>query len=54
MPVIVAAGTAAVVENDRGGTHIHDKCSMIKEILSQQQLGHITANVFPLDPRFRK
>ncbi len=54
MPVIVAAGTAAVVENDRGGTHVHDKRSMIKEILSQRQWGHITADVFPLDPRFRK
>jgi hypothetical protein len=54
MPVVVAAGTAAVVKNNRGGTHVHDKRSTIEEILSQQQLGHITANVFPLDPRFRK
>ncbi len=35
MPVIIAAGTAAVVKNNRGGTHVHDKCSRIKEILSQ-------------------
>jgi hypothetical protein len=54
MPVVVAAGMAAVVENDRGGTHVHNKCSTIEEILSQQQWGHITADVFPLDPRFRK
>ncbi len=53
-PVIVAAGMAAVVENDRGGTHVHNKRSTIEEISSRQQWGHITADVFPLDPRFRK
>ncbi len=33
MPVVVAAGTVAdslVVENNRGGTHVHDKHSTIK------------------------
>jgi hypothetical protein len=54
MPVVVAAGMLAVVENDRGGTHVHDKRSTIEEILSRRQWGHITADVFPLDPRFRK
>ncbi len=54
MLIVVAAGTAAVVENDRGGTHVHDKRSTIEEILSRQQWGHITADVFHLDPRFRK
>ncbi len=54
MPVVVAAGTAAVFENDSGGTHVHDKHSTIKEIPSRRQWGHITADVFPLDPRFRK
>ncbi len=54
IPVVVAAGTAAVVENDREGTHIHDKRSTIKEISSRRQWGHITADVFPLDPRLMK
>jgi hypothetical protein len=54
MPVVVAAGMAAVVENDRGGTHVHDKPSTIEEISSRRQWGHITAGVFPLNPRFRK
>ena len=37
MPVVFAARTAAdssVVENDRGGTHVHDKCSTKEEFLS--------------------
>ncbi len=37
MPVVVVAGTVAdlsVVENDRGGTHAHDKCSTIEKFLS--------------------
>jgi hypothetical protein len=30
MPIVVAAGTAAVVENDRGGTHVYNKRSTIE------------------------
>jgi hypothetical protein len=56
MPVVVAAGTVAdslVVENNRGGTHVHDKCSTIKEFSSQRQWGYVISDVFPLDPRCR-
>ncbi len=38
MPVVFAAGTVAdssVVENNRGGTHVHDKCSKKEEFSSQ-------------------
>ncbi len=56
MPVVVAARTVAdssVVENDRGGTHVHDKCSTIKEFLLRHQWGYVISDVFPLDPRCR-
>ncbi len=38
MPVVFAAGTAAnssVVENDRGGNHVQDKCSTKEEFSSR-------------------
>jgi hypothetical protein len=56
MPVVIAARTVAnslVVENDRGGTHVHDKRSTIKEFLSRRQWGYVISDVFPLDPRYR-
>jgi hypothetical protein len=34
MPVVVAARMEAVVENDRRGTHLHDKNSTIEESLN--------------------
>jgi hypothetical protein len=40
MPVVIAAGTVAdssVVENDRGGTHVHDKRSTSEELSSRRQ-----------------
>ena len=56
IPVVVANGKVAdslVVENDRGGTHIHDKRSTKKEFSSRRQCGNIISNLFPLDPRCR-
>ena len=56
MPIVVASGTVAdlsVVENNRGGTHVHDKCSTIKEFLLRQQWRYVISDVFPLVPRCR-
>ncbi len=56
MPAVVAAGTVAVssvVENDRGGTHVHDKRSTVEEFSSRRQWGYVISDVFPLDPRCR-
>ena len=53
MPIVFAAGTVAdssVVEKDRGGTHVHDKCSTKEEFSSQRQWGNVILDVFPLDP----
>ena len=56
MPVIVVAGTVAdssVVENDRGGTHVHDKRSTKEEFSSRRQWVNVISDVFPQDPRCR-
>ena len=52
MPVVIAAGRVAdssVVENDRGGTHVHNKCSTNEEFSLQRQWGNVFSDVFPLD-----
>ncbi len=53
MPIVFATGLVAdssVVENDRGGTHDHDKSSTKEEFSLRRQWGNVIFNVFPLDP----